>query len=164
MKAIPLSKAKTAWGLLLDVKKAIRSEPKRANMSVYCDKLAPQHGGPACGTVGCFAGWVMLLRGEEHSFDAAFPASQLLGGSKDAGGVIDFRLPSKQPGFILSGFHVFNSGGGDACMSEVTQPGTKAHAKAVIDRIDRFMKKNEKALKSVKLEPISEVTKRCSEN
>lgn len=153
LKAIRLSRAKTAWGLLLDVRKAIKSEPKRANMGVYCDALAPEHGGPSCGTVGCFAGWIMLLRGESHPLDSAFPATQLLGGNKTEGGVIDFYLPSKEPGYTCTGFHVFNSGGGDNCSTEETVVGSKEHAKAVINRIDRFMKNNQKALKGVKLPP-----------
>lgn len=70
-KKIPVSRAKTAYGLLSEVIKLILEEPLRYNQGVWLlqqggDPLdaeydAPQ-GFPACGTVGCVAGWVTTLK------------------------------------------------------------------------------------------------------
>jgi hypothetical protein len=153
LKLIPLSRAKTAYGLVQDVKRAILSEPKRANMGVIEDTFKPEHGGPACGTVGCFAGWVCLLRGESHSMNAAAPAERILSGRLDPenGDVrFTFEVPKKKP---FGTFHFFNSGSGDGCQN--TAPSTRSHARAVVARINRFLKLNGPALKRVKLAPVS---------
>lgn len=151
LKLIPLSRAKTAYGLVQEVKRAIIAEPKRAYMGTFAERVSPENGGPACGTVGCFAGWVCLLRGQYQPMDASIPASQILGGNRLYGGKIDFS-------FVPFGgsdpvCHVFNSGGGDGCAT--TAPGTRAHARAVVARINRFLKKNAAALKTVKLAPVA---------
>ena len=41
---------------------------------------------------------------------------------------------------------MFNTGDGDAC--ETTRPGTKARARAVVQRIKKFMRVNEGALRA----------------
>lgn len=139
LKAVPRSRAKTAWGLLQDVKRAILAEPKRANMGCYIGVHDPSEGGPACGTVGCFAGWITLLRGTPSRMNADFVAENILGSDIDyytAGG----------------NYYVFNVGHGDACAT--TTWGTRAHARAVAARITRFMKVNETALKTRKLSDV----------
>jgi hypothetical protein len=66
--AMPVSKAKTAYGLLSEIRKLILEEPKRYDQCAtlvhgadasefYGDKL------PACGTVACVGGWVLVLKG-----------------------------------------------------------------------------------------------------
>lgn len=139
LKAIPRSKATTAWGLLQDVKRAIQEEPKRADMSTFIEERRPEDGGPACGTVGCIAGWICLLRkGKAGVFPASGQAASILG----------YQLNYETVPNVFDSF-VFNAGSGDAC--ERTAPGTKAHANAIIARINRFMKINQKALKARKL-------------
>ena len=69
---IPKSKAKTAYGLLADVYKAIEEEPRRFYMEYVCPVYRGKeivdtelHGKklPECCTVGCYAGWVQYLKG-----------------------------------------------------------------------------------------------------
>lgn len=146
LKAVPRSKAKTAWGLVMDAKRAIAEEPKRANMCLFVDKRKPERGGPACGTVGCFAGWITLLAGRPSSADGDGRAKRILGAPDYADGVIDYRTVVTRDGMH---FYVFNAGEGDAC--EETTPGTPEHAKAVVARIEKFARINEKALRARKL-------------
>lgn len=153
----PISLAITGWDLLLDVKRAIREEPKRVNMTFYCNAFGTSDQKPACGAVGCFAGWVATLgrryllpskhlnnRDLIDQFDDV-AARRLLG--RD----LKYRTVIGNPEneFPLD---VFNSGEGDACAT--TKPGTRAHARAVIKRINLFMKVNEVALKARVLERV----------
>lgn len=136
LKPLPRSKAKTAWNLMLDVRRAIKKEPKRANMRVAFEERHPKDGGPACGSVGCIAGWICALLNRKEFFGRIGIARSVLGP----------RINYYTAG---DGWDVFNSGSGDSCA--LTRPGTKAHANAVISRIDKFMKINKKALKARKI-------------
>lgn len=109
LKALPRSKAKTAWGLMVDVKKAILADPKRADMRVYENPLAPQNGGPACGTVGCIAGWVAILGkgAQREGHNSEDIAIELLGED------INYRTVAKNAGDYST--YVFNTGEGDDC-------------------------------------------------
>ncbi len=71
--AMPKSKAKTAYGLLSEVRRIILEEPQRYNQSLYLvygqEALSrafwvPPDQRPSCGTVGCVAGWVVALKGD----------------------------------------------------------------------------------------------------
>lgn len=142
-KPIPLSKAKTAWGLVQDVKRAIQQEYRRANMGVYSCPVSVEQGYeperiPACGTVGCFAGWVCLLAGLPVGSEDT-PAKELLGEDLT-------YLFKGRSGFF---HYFFNAGAGDACVTSLA--GTKAHAAAVVRRIERFARLNEAALKARRL-------------
>lgn len=61
--AMPKSKAKTAYGLLSEVRKLILEEPKRYSQRLYIARTNedPEFEFPACGTIGCVAGWVATL-------------------------------------------------------------------------------------------------------
>lgn len=142
LQPIPLSKAKTAYGLLRDVQRVILAEPKRANMGTFATDASDYFDGdtslaPACGTVGCFAGWVNVLsKGQTAAFKADdTEAKELLGW------YLNYELPH--------GYSVFNAGAGDRC--ETTRRGSPAHARAVSNRIEGFIKRNLKALKARKL-------------
>jgi hypothetical protein len=141
---IRLSKAKTAYGLLRDVQKAVREEPRRANMGTFTDKVDPEaYNAPACGTVGCVAGWISILGGQGMVDDDA-PARRLLGDE------VKYHFTRGSLEFNEGGYHyVFNGGSGDACAQ--TAPGTPEHAAAVVDRIERFIQGNLKALKARRL-------------
>lgn len=152
--SIPLSTAKTAWGLLQDVKRAILNEPKRARMTCYVRTgVTPMYDAdaPACGTVGCFAGWISLLadanpRSRYVQNNADDIAMNLLGRN------LNYELRRARPtlyGDNNSTFHVFNAGQGDGCGTTI--PQTKAHARAVVRRISRFMKQNQWKLKRRRL-------------
>lgn len=69
--AIPKSRAKTAYSLLSEIRALIIAEPKRYNQR---DTLAILGGPnddhyatddyPACGTIGCVAGWAVALKAQ----------------------------------------------------------------------------------------------------
>lgn len=124
---IPRSTAKTGWGLCRDVIRVIEADYRRADMWTY------QELNPECGMVGCFRGWVRRLMGD-----------RALG----LGSAIDILGLDLNYHCVRGGSH-YVFGGGDAC--ETTTPRTKAHARAVINRIKRFMRVNEKALKARRL-------------
>lgn len=138
-KELPLSNAKTAYSLLQDVKKAILEEPKRVNMTTYY-KETTRRNAPACGTVGCFAGWVCILAGirKENSYDLSVDDD---GAREVLGDNLDYDT--------ANGYNVFNSGDGDDCKN--TKPGTVEHARAVVNRINRFMQVNKAKLIKRKL-------------
>jgi len=139
--AIPRSRAKTAWGLLKDVRKAILEEPLRVDMGQVVGKLDPDDGGPACGTVGCLAGWTLLLAGKKYTIRVDWESAvEKLLGNHDA---VNYYTAG------YNGAYVFNSGDGDDC--HITDPGTQEHADAVVDRLDKFMQLNAAALKKKKL-------------
>ena len=145
---IPRSKAKTAYGLCMDVIRAIQAEPRRADMRVAVQiRDVSDPDAPACGTVGCFAGWIMVLRqGREQTLNGnlctyyVFNAENLLGHN------ICYLTAGR------NNLYVFNSGEGDAC--ETTTPGTPAHARAVVARIRKFVRINKTALQARKLSKV----------
>lgn len=66
-KTIPLSRAKTAYGLLSEIRRLILDEPKRYDQTDVL-RTRPLYGTgsywPSCGTVGCVAGWATTLKGK----------------------------------------------------------------------------------------------------
>ena len=63
--AMPVSKAKTAYGLLSEIRKLILAEPNRYFQGAWRltkDNLTEDEKMPACGTIGCVAGWVDVLK------------------------------------------------------------------------------------------------------
>ena len=70
MKAIPRPKVKTAYDLMAAVNREILKEPARLDMGGWIKALNEPHlknilgirRMPACGTIGCFAGWAALLK------------------------------------------------------------------------------------------------------
>ncbi len=65
--AMPVSKAKTAYGLLSEIRKLILAEPKRYDQHIWKRAVEniPSAMVPACGTVCCVAGWVDTLKSPE---------------------------------------------------------------------------------------------------
>lgn len=64
---LPRSKAKTAFGLLSEIRKIILAEPKRYNQhDTLRTTVSPRDGVgeiyPSCGTIGCVGGWVWVLK------------------------------------------------------------------------------------------------------
>lgn len=60
--AMPVSKAKTAYGLLSEIRKLILEEPKRYDQSSFVPIASSRANRPACGTVCCVAGWATALK------------------------------------------------------------------------------------------------------
>jgi hypothetical protein len=112
--------------LLKKVKKHILAEPKRINMNTWgrdSDEGEPQ---PACGTVGCIAGWIVFLSKPKSkwdfwkSSDIRSEATRLL------------RMKDWQVDGLFSPYGVYG------------EPGTRDHAKSVAKRIDYFIKGHKK--------------------
>lgn len=141
LKPLPRARAKTALGLVQFVRRVILAEPKRVDMSIVAVKLPPDLGGPACGWVGCLAGWIALSAGYKDmpSGRHLIRAQQLLG-PRIKYCILDDSLGNN---------HVFNGGGGDACAGTDSQ--TSEHAEAVASRIDHFVKVNGAQLRRNKL-------------
>lgn len=131
---IPKSKAKNAYALLNEVKALILEEPKRYNQSIFiarapddisdCD--APE-GIPACGTVGCVAGWVATLKRPSGRFgydQASGIAGRILG------------LSAIQQSNLFDGGAVNGS------------TGTMAYAKNGAKHITEFQKQHARQLKA----------------
>lgn len=124
---IPKSKAKTAYGLLSEVRKIILEEPKRYHQSEWHangDYAAYLYGRniPACGTVCCVGGWIEVLKNE--------PAPRVLGMDRD-----------------LLWVELFASSLVKRDRGE-TPAAIRAHAKAGAAHIAKFQKKHEKQLKA----------------
>lgn len=143
IKSIPRSNAQTVYDLLQDVKQAILEEPKRVHMGFFCifgDHLQSrlQQKGPSCGTVGCFAGWVNLLAGRSRTqidtMSGASQAQQILGTD------LNYELPRDAHRYAYETFNVFDFGFGDGISG--IKYGTRAYARAVVRRINRFIAAN----------------------
>lgn len=128
------TKAKNAYELLAEIRSLILSDPLVYNQRITVDRYEPNSviydwGGerlaPACGTVGCRAGWVSELVSPRprRLKDVVLYAKKVLGLSDDqADDLFDMN----------------------ACYG--TLPGTRDHASAGAKGLTRFMKKNRKQL------------------
>lgn len=156
MKKIKLSRAKTAYGLINDVIKAIREEPKRLDMNTWLSYFQgkPNYSTykedlPSCGTIGCFAGWVCVLRGVPPGVIAenagAFARNILGRNNVNYNTVENHRSCS----WNLS---VFAAEGHD--LENHPPIETPEYAEIVIRRIQNFQKINAKVLRAQKLELI----------
>lgn len=131
-KSIPKSRAKTAYGLLSEIRALILAEPKRYDQTTF---IARENDAwsfvlglkmPACGTVGCVAGWVATLKGpRDFSYeDASMIAEDILG------------VPCHD---------LFNGG------AVKQRPQTAAHAKAGAHHIAKFQKEHRAQLLAKKV-------------
>lgn len=64
---MPKSKAKTAYGLLSEIRKLILEEPRRYDQTAWKRTMSevPQNLRSHCGAVCCVAGWVDTLKSEQ---------------------------------------------------------------------------------------------------
>lgn len=144
---LPLSEARTGWELCEELKVVIREEWRRIAMNRIQTRVAPDRKkAPACGIVGCLGGWSLTLRRIDFYTTHELFYSQV------------YKLLGKLNYDCVGPTHqnVFNGGEGDECYT--TNPGTRAHARAVIKRLDRFMRLNEQALKARILPPLGQLT------
>lgn len=138
---LPRSNATNGWDLCEDVCQAILEEPKRVDMNDTLWFVDPRNANaPACGTVGCFAGWVNVLAGNLEPGWMLHKAKMLLGG-----GLI-YSLPTTDFALLDYEFFVFNSGYGDGIHR--MKVGTPEYAEAVVGRIRLFMQRNEAGLRA----------------
>lgn len=149
MKPIRRSTAKTALGLLGDVKRQVLAEPTSVDM---LDIAYHVGNGTPCGTAGCIAGWCCLLTlpRERVLYSGRVPfgsrmllASRLLG-QPDTSHGWEAATPYESD---VDNF--FDAGTSDG-ISKLT-PGTKQYARAVARRIDRFVKKHRARLRKTRI-------------
>lgn len=81
---LPKSRARTAYGLLSEVRRLILAEPKRYYQGWWRSRgREVQESGlqaPACGTVCCVAGWVVTLRhAQVEALGTGETAARILG-------------------------------------------------------------------------------------
>lgn len=121
-KKVPVSRAKTAYGLLSEVRRLILEEPLRYNQEDWLSRIE-EHANlfkfPSCGTIGCVAGWVATLkRGRDFDWMGSLKiASEILGVSEE------------------QAFELFNGGAARG------QKQTRQHAESGAAHIARFQKK-----------------------
>lgn len=149
---LPISKAKTAYGLLSDVCKVILAEPKRVFMPAWggvpgnkdqvlqgfgLTRLLPNVSGPECGTIGCIGGWSECLLRDRPGAD---------GRRQDVFEIFKFTSFSDGAVFTQGLFYLLYM-----WAVEDTAYGTRAYATAVVKKIRRFQKTHAKHLKSLKI-------------
>lgn len=137
----PRSNATNAYELLNDVCRVVLEEPKRAYMTTYIsafqDPSTAKIGGPACGTVGCIAGWVGILkrpRGAQNGDDVR---------GYDESGCRN-TMDERAEGLLgLSTDDLFTSDLYDTAgaTTEYTY-GTRDYARAVVRKIRAFQKQH----------------------
>ncbi|SRR5581483_3597442 len=134
------SRAKTAYGLLSEIAKLALDEPKRLRMGTYLsqrneyDPEDPPHIGvqqwPACGTIGCIAGWAKFLTDAPSNGEGMGEvARRVLGLSHEQATEL---------------FH-------DEALVHDDERGTKAHAKAAVRHLRAFQKANAAQLKTTRV-------------
>lgn len=135
------SNAKTAYGLMSDIKTYILEEPKRIWMGDWIIKghINIQEifdtEGPACGTVGCIAGNAVVLTSTIPSNSIYTEAMKILSGKEDYEN-IELK---RHLGCLFLTADI------DA------RYGTKKYARIVAGMIDRFQRDYKTVLRSVKV-------------
>jgi hypothetical protein len=126
----PKSKAKTAYELLEEIRALTLEEPRRYNQNQYLSfDVDEEHGGPACGTVGCRAGWVVALRAKRPRLVTThwIYARKVLG--------LDAAQCNDLFGYAAVG----------------GLPGTREHAELGAAQLTEFMRRHEQQLKRKRL-------------
>lgn len=152
---MPESHATNAYDLLSDVIRVIQEEPKRLLMDdwlVQPDRhyswtacVAKLGGPPACGTIGCVAGWVVVLAapdlGSLKNMNIDMTAVQILLGEKPWH--FSASLESKERyQEINSLFSTFPD------MDPHVKLGTPEYVAVVVDAITAFQTKHEAFLRT----------------
>ncbi len=146
---LPTHNAKTAYGLLNAIARVITEEPKRLDMSVVCyrkerllrDAITDLEWNkikiPACGTVGCIAGWALVLTGLTSESTAigneTWMAEMVLGLTPNQGKELFF------PPALIGG----------------SERQTVKHVNDTVKHIRKFQRANKAQLQNTKLLPNS---------
>lgn len=174
VKALPRSKAKTAYDLIGELITEILAEPARLYMDNWVvsyknrvfmrfyggwtsDKTAALNNGydnmldakgPACGTVGCAAGWICLLRGDVPAIDVVdnHRAFEHLFGQP-------YLFPSRRPPVVSALDDIFHS-------SPSGEYGTKKYVNGVVKRLRDYRKEFATELKTYTLPKITRRSKK----
>lgn len=129
--------------LLRRIKREITAEPKRMNMVTWAARPGV-HGdaAPACGTVGCIAGWGIILSSKKRKpqFKTLIPSirrtADLWGNQIDKRGAKAFGISLTESKRLF-----YTSNWPEAFQSKIEKvnAGTAAYARVVCQRIDRFI-------------------------
>jgi hypothetical protein len=144
--AMPVSKARTAYGLLSEIRKLILEEPKRYDQTAWKrDQCGIQKDlAPACGTTACVAGWVTVLKGNaalnSGSWNEAEDRPAISCEAQGILGIADQQAWELFDG-DAAGYRWLPSGG-------ETSSRIKAHANRGVKHITRFQQKYAKQLKA----------------
>lgn len=173
---VPHSEAANAYDLLSDVIRVVEEEPRRLYMNqwliigvrmdsvgeIWLDGSRDTMKPPACGTVGCIAGWVTLLKRETvvelmrgDTQDRAF--ALIMGPDPDQqarkecnekhGWSFDFEQSKEGQAWSERGdslrklFHSFPS--------SLVSPGTPEYVQSVVQSIKHFQSRFENELRAV---------------
>lgn len=131
MTAIPKSKAKTANGLLSEIRKLILAEPKRYDQFDWLSFEVRGLLAPACGTVGCVGGWTVFLKQGRRS------------NTPSAAGILG--LSDSQADELFRGGAAGRRRGRDGVE---TEQSIAAHARRGAAHIRRFQKKHATQLRA----------------
>jgi hypothetical protein len=130
--------------LLLKVKQAILDEPARMNMEVFVDDsdgyINLDHQ-PACGTVGCIAGWAVLLDhvGRDSSPEGIMKAYKAVA-DKSVEDEAHKVLGLGPAQYMHPLFYPWNKWPEDLRIRLAREePGTEEYAQVVADAIDRYI-------------------------
>jgi hypothetical protein len=151
---VPRSRATNAYELLDEVVRVIEAEPRRLNMGnwIFMPSYVERELIPACGTVGCVAGWIVLLwDGPRAAFadrqNVPTRALQLMGSD---------GFPYSSLGGDLNRLFdgaVVRNADADLEEVEVAEPGDEDYVKLVVQRIREFQDEHEEFLKHRTLTP-----------
>ena len=129
---IPKSFATNAYDLLTDIRTLIVEEPKRYNQSSWLKQHVTGPGAPACGTIGCVAGWIKQLTEPDRKEHAQAVAERVLNDKR------------------LNLYMLFRGGAiEDLASSSTPTVGTNAYAALGDRHIRNFQQQNKKALRSI---------------
>ena len=132
-KNMPVSKARNAYELLQEIRKLILEEPKRYDQE-YTLTVGDGPDMPACGTVGCVAGWTVALKLPDRVAQYSY------GGGVCIRAATILGLDYEQRSLLFDGGALGR-----------TRPQTLRHAKRGAEHIKRFMEKHAKQLKAKKV-------------
>lgn len=139
---LPTSKAKTAYGLLSEIAALALQEPKRMRMSTWLNRKAKRMYGadatPACGTVGCIAGWGAILAGTKREQRAL----------ERSGAEFDGVIPWKAIGARIFGLNESDALQLFKADGIAGNQGTLQHARNVVKCIRRFQQQHAAQLKA----------------
>ena len=140
--------------LLREVKRAILEEPKRLCMSIWLTHASllrnypsasghvavAKHTPPACGTVGCIAGWTTVIAQQKEHPDQL--ARNLVHSTLRKATVEDYAITALDLSH-QSAVKLFFTTDWPLEFQEAlaeTRPGTRAYARVVARRIEHFIK------------------------
>lgn len=162
LKAMPVFTGTTAWELLDFITWVIQGEPKRYDQGAWI-KLVEQGYSeeykasqmPACGTIGCVAGWVdLLVTGRQTIIDVDMFADQT---QKRATRILGLNKAQQNQLFEGNAIAKVREWLPVSLDNEGFYPmtGTEAYAALGVLHIRKFMQRHERKLKGTIVRPVA---------